>query len=319
MPQLQGALPGEVVDAGFLRRWAALFLDNLILTAGFYGLLVIAFLGLGASVGFDALARMDSNDPPAWFWAAYGGASLLYFVGAGLYYSLMESSVHQATVGKMALGIKVTDLDGRRLPWPRALARWAAAALSYLTLYIGFLMAAFTERRQALHDLAAGTRVVDKWAYSDTPERQQRGLSGCLVAFLIGMGLMLLVALLGIVAAIAIPAYSGYTQRTRVSEAIAQAGPLKAQVAVELEASGECPDNTSDGFDPATRYASPQVRQIEVYGLDDGRCAVVIDLDFPSSVDAEQRWIELALDRQTRQWSCRSALPDRMLPQHCRG
>jgi uncharacterized RDD family membrane protein YckC/type II secretory pathway pseudopilin PulG len=318
MSQLSTAA-GDVVDAGFLRRWAAFFVDSLILTAGFYGLLTIMFVILGASGGFEAMARLDSEDPPPWFWAAYGGASLLYFVGAALYYSVMESSASQATVGKMALSIKVTNLEGGRLSWPQALLRWVAAALSYVTLYIGFLMAAFTERKQALHDIVVGTRVVDKWAYTEFPERQQRGLSGCLVAFMIGIGLMILLAVLGIVAAIAIPAYHGYSERAKVIEAIGNAGAVKVEVAVAVEASGECPDNTSEGFAPPESYASQQVRQIEVYGLDDGRCAVVIDLTFPASLDPEQRWVELALDRQTRQWSCRSALPDNMLPAHCRG
>lgn len=320
MSQLQAAPSGDVVDAGFLRRWAAYFLDNLILTSAFYGLLMLAMVVVGVTGGFESLEKMDSEEPPAWFWAMYGGITLLYFVGAALYYSLMESCSHQATVGKMALGIKVTDLDGRRLSPSKALLRWICAALSYVTFYIGFLMAAFTERKQALHDIVAGTRVVDRWAYTEFPERQQRGLSGCLIAFLIGIGLMIAIAVLGIVAAIAIPAYHDYTQRAKVAEAIGTAAPLKLLVSERaIMEGGDCPDNASDGFDPPESYATAQVRQIEVYGLDDGRCAVVIDLTFPASLEAENRWIELALDRQTRQWSCRSALPDNMLPAHCRG
>ena len=58
----------------------------------------------------------------------------------------------------------------------------ATASLSYLTLYIGFLMAAFTERKQALHDMVAGTLVVDRWAYTEHPELQRRGLGGCVIA-----------------------------------------------------------------------------------------------------------------------------------------
>lgn len=319
MPQLQAAPDQDVVDAGFLRRWAAFFLDNLILTSAFYALVVVAMVLVGVTGGFEALGKMDSDDPPAWFWMLYGGLSLIYFIGAGLYYALMESSANQATVGKMALGIKVTDLDGRRLEFPRALLRWSAAALSYVTLYIGFLMAAFTERKQALHDVLVGTRVVDKWAYTDAPERQQRGLSGCLVAFLVGMALMIALAVLGIVAAIAIPAYQDYSHRARIAEALHTAAPLKLRVSEIVAAGGECPSNDSEGFQTPDAYATAQVRQIEVYELEDGRCAVVIDLNGLDLQSPDDRWLELALDKQTRQWSCRSALPDRMLPVQCRG
>ena len=315
----QPAAPHDVVDAGFLRRWAALFIDNLILSAGLFGLMMVVLVLVGVGGGFQALQALDGEEPPAWFWATYGGMFLVYYLGAALYYSLMEGSAQQATLGKMALGIKVTDLDGRRLTRAQALMRWFAAALSYLTLYIGFLMAAFTERKQALHDMVVGTRVVDKWAYTEFPERQQRGLSGCLIAFMIGIGLLLAVAVLGIVAAIAIPAYADYTQRAKVATALSGATALKVEVAMAVEGSGACPDNSSEGFDPPESYASAQIHQIEVYELEDGRCAIVIDLNEPASIDAEQRWLELALDPQTRQWSCRSGLPDRMLPSHCRG
>jgi uncharacterized RDD family membrane protein YckC len=72
----------------------------------------------------------------------------------------MESSAKQATVGKMALGIIVTDLEGRRLGFGRATGRYFAKILSALILGIGFLMAAFTERKQGLHDMVASTLVV---------------------------------------------------------------------------------------------------------------------------------------------------------------
>ena len=97
-------------------------------------------------------------------------------------------------------------MDGRRINGAHALGRWFAAALSYLTLFIGFLMAAVTDSKRALHDYVAGAQVVDAWAYTSFPERQKRGLSGCLVAFLVAM---LMVPILAILAAIAISQYQG--------------------------------------------------------------------------------------------------------------
>ena len=78
------------------------------------------------------------------------------------YYALMESSANQATVGKMALGIRVTDLAGNRLTFGRATARHFGKIISGLTLGIGYLMVAFTPSKQALHDIMAGCLVVNR-------------------------------------------------------------------------------------------------------------------------------------------------------------
>ena len=73
-----------------------------------------------------------------------------------------ESSVYQATLGKMMLGLRVTDLHGKRISIGRAVGRYFAKILSAVILCIGFIMAAFTQKKQALHDLIAGTLVVRK-------------------------------------------------------------------------------------------------------------------------------------------------------------
>ncbi len=77
-----------------------------------------------------------------------------------LYFTLLESSVLQATLGKTFIGIRVTDEQGRRISILKANARYWAKILSVLTLGVGFLMAGFTRRKQALHDFVAGTLVV---------------------------------------------------------------------------------------------------------------------------------------------------------------
>ena len=60
------------------------------------------------------------------------------------------------------LGIKVTDLEGNRISFGRALGRNLAKIISVLTFYIGYIMAAFTAKKQALQDMIAGTLVVKK-------------------------------------------------------------------------------------------------------------------------------------------------------------
>ena len=87
------------------------------------------------------------------------GGLLLVVVG-WLYYSLMESSPTQATLGKMAMGLRVTDMENQRVDFSRATGRFFGKFLSLFTFCIGFIMAAFTTRKQALHDQLASTLVL---------------------------------------------------------------------------------------------------------------------------------------------------------------
>ena len=166
---------GDVVPAGFWRRLAALFIDSMVVGFAYYLVLIVCVVVLG--VGGSLLMRggNDAEGMAAMF-VMMALVYLLYPVISAAYYVGFESSGKQATLGKMAVGIKVTDIDGRRLTLGRALLRWLAVMLNYLTLYIGYLIAAFTERKQGLHDMAVGTLVVDRWAYTAHPDWQQRGL-----------------------------------------------------------------------------------------------------------------------------------------------
>ena len=77
-----------------------------------------------------------------------------------LYFALFESSEKRGTPGKMACGLIVTDLGGGRIGFGRATGRFFAQLLSGTILMIGYLMAAFTQRKQGLHDMIAGTLVL---------------------------------------------------------------------------------------------------------------------------------------------------------------
>ncbi|MCQ8240382.1 RDD family protein [Rhizosaccharibacter radicis] len=103
---------------------------------------------------------------PALGWApgihVQGGGA--YFAASTLlglaYFVLLESSAWQGTIGKRVCRLRVTDLSGNRITPSRALLRYFAKYLSALTLGIGFLMAGWTHRKQALHDLMVGTLVM---------------------------------------------------------------------------------------------------------------------------------------------------------------
>lgn len=77
-----------------------------------------------------------------------------------LYFAYLESSEKQATLGKTAMGLKVTDMDGKRLSFATATVRYFAKILSALILFLGFVMIAFDAKKQGLHDKIAGTLVV---------------------------------------------------------------------------------------------------------------------------------------------------------------
>lgn len=125
------------VYAGFWNRFAAIFIDGLIL--GAFGWVLTSIFGLSDETSL------------------YG---LITAIAGFLYYTLQESSAAQATLGKRMLHIKVTDLNGGRISFGRAALRYFAKILSAVILLIGFIMAAFTEKKQALHDMIAGTLVV---------------------------------------------------------------------------------------------------------------------------------------------------------------
>ncbi|MBN2098436.1 MAG: RDD family protein [Dehalococcoidia bacterium] len=145
----------EAVEyAGFWRRFAAFLIDWLLI-------FVISFV-IGIVVGIVMIALMGSEDNEALTVIA---TVLDYTVGlviSWIYFASQESSSAQATLGKRALGIIVTDLDGKRVSFGRATGRFFGRIVSALILWIGFLMIAFTERKQGLHDLIANCLVVRK-------------------------------------------------------------------------------------------------------------------------------------------------------------
>lgn len=148
--------------AGFWERFAAVFIDGILL-----GVVsnVVTFITLGTTSFSDPEPVDPFGEPMAQMSAMLGQLLPSMLIGVvinWLYYAFMESSANQGTLGKMALNIKVTDLNGERISFGRATGRFFAKYLSSLTLLIGYIMAAFTERRQALHDMVASTLVVKK-------------------------------------------------------------------------------------------------------------------------------------------------------------
>jgi uncharacterized RDD family membrane protein YckC len=89
-------------------------------------------------------------------------AQYVNFLVTMLYTVLFNASKYQTTPGGMAVGIRVTDLEGRRISFGKSIVRYFASILSALILFMGFVAIAFTKRKQGLHDIIAGTLVVRK-------------------------------------------------------------------------------------------------------------------------------------------------------------
>jgi uncharacterized RDD family membrane protein YckC len=137
---------------GFWIRVLAALIDGVIVRVVAAPVALI-FGGLG-------MAGMMTGLPHVGLGILGGGVTIiLVLFGGWLYEALMESSSYQATIGKMILGMKVTDLYGKRISFGRATGRHFAKILSGMMLCIGFIMVGLTERKQGLHDLLAGTLV----------------------------------------------------------------------------------------------------------------------------------------------------------------
>lgn len=163
--------------AGFWKRFLAYVIDSFIINI----IMGIIFIPMFLIFGVSFFQEFDNNGNFQYNSVSYTqnlsesgeialvSAIILFVLVAiigsilisWLYSALMESSSKKATLGKMALGLIVTDMNGVKLSFGRASGRYFGKILSGLILNIGFIMAAFTEKKQALHDILAGTLVLE--------------------------------------------------------------------------------------------------------------------------------------------------------------
>jgi uncharacterized RDD family membrane protein YckC len=128
---------GDAIHAGFWRRSAALMLDMLVLAIPLLAIRYAFFLANSELLG-----------------------TIVVIVGLWLYFALLESTDMQATIGKRVMDLKVTDDHGARIGFGRATGRHFGKIVSGLILYIGYMLAGWTARKQALHDMMASCCVV---------------------------------------------------------------------------------------------------------------------------------------------------------------
>jgi uncharacterized RDD family membrane protein YckC len=147
------ALPPRPAFAGFWLRAVAYLMDTILvslvlgLIASFYPSTFIKF----PDAATPSLTSLPQLTPIAF---------AITMTATWFYYTLFEASVWQATPGKRVLRLYVADLNGQRVTFARAAARNFAKIISSLTFLVGYLVAGFTEKKQALHDILASCLVL---------------------------------------------------------------------------------------------------------------------------------------------------------------
>ncbi len=151
--------------AGFWMRFAAYLIDNII--CSFMAGIVFVPVSLITGISMFSLFKTDLNDEEKVAFAVgiIGMIAifvLIIIIIQWLYYALQESSAQQATFGKRAMGIIVTDMDGNRITFLNATGRHFGKIISGAIMNIGYIIAGFTEKKQALHDIMANCLVIKK-------------------------------------------------------------------------------------------------------------------------------------------------------------
>ncbi len=280
--------------AGFWRRFAATLLDVMIL--------LVPMIAIGSVV---ALVTGPKS-------TATAAADLSTLVVLWLYFAIMESSPKQATLGKLAFGLRVIDLDGNRVSFLRASARFFAKSLSALSLSVGFLMAAVTRRKQALHDIVASSLVINVDATAsevlragDAPARSAGGIFAIVLA-------VVCLPLAAAGAAVAIPLYQDYAVRAKVTDAVQSARGATTGVAAYMARHKAPPRSLEDARAvPSSQYLREAVITKEG--------AIVLTLAVPQLEGRRITFVPSTLGSNKIVWTCISEdIAPRLLPRQCR-
>ncbi|MGH8113834.1 MAG: RDD family protein [Rhodanobacteraceae bacterium] len=313
-----------VLHAGFWRRVAAWIIDMLIIGTVHWFLvlslgtwLLVPWTMLGGVHGMAMARFFDVTLQPL-------GIVILW-----LYFALCESSAWQATPGKLALGLQVTDEYGQQIGFGRATGRYFGKYVSALILGIGFLLAGWTARKQALHDFMAGCCVVRKagltaWrgeqgdgAASVASPPPQTGMPGWAIALIVIVGCFLLVPVVAILAAIAVPAYQNYTVRAEVSQGLESTDRARALFGEYIRKRGTLPSSNADlGLSRPEAIRARYVTSVQITG---GKVVVTYGNRADPAISGGHVVMSPAGNAAKLQWHCSSPdIRDNYLPENCR-
>lgn len=311
------------LHAGFWLRVVAWIIDALILGP----VVVVAVALVVATVlPLDGLGSGYALGVLLWAWP-------VSFALAWLYYAVCESSRWQATPGKLALGLRVTDEYGSRVNFARASGRWIGMLVSGALFDVGYLLVAWTARKQALHDLMAGCCVVRRdglrmWRSIDRGTAASRdsgiaatppeGMPGWAVALLaLGVGVFVVLPFAAALSAVAIPAYRNHRVRAEVATAMDSTTRVRALVGEYIVERGALPtDNGALGLPTPGAIRSAYVRSVRVAN---GKLVVTFGNRANAWVSGGHLVISPVGNAQRLRWHCASPdIAPRYLPRACR-
>ena len=266
---------GESVHASFWLRVGAYLIDQFVLGA----VAMAGFMMFGIGVLGITLAAEDRPEFGAPLVFAFLELLALMIVVPWLYNAILESSPRQATLGKMACGIKVTDLQGERISFGRATGRHFAQWITDMSWLIGYLMVAFTKKRQSLHDMIAETVVVGAMVeparvVSAPPARR---MSGWGIATIVAA---IVIIPVGIFTAIGFVAWREYSLRCEVAEGLSLGSRYKQGVEDYVKANGRWPADLADiRSAPALQRRVAGSRFVESIEIWDGTIVIAYGRD----------------------------------------
>lgn len=161
-PPKSTSIPQQTIPLNPPKPPKALTINSTIQYAGFWRRLAAHCIDFSILLFISFFLYFINSGIPSDASEFLGGMLGYYILLAFLYSPVMESFTCQGSIGKMALGIIVTDLNGKRLSWGQANRRHISKLASYLLFLIGFIMVAFTQKKQALHDKISGCLVLRK-------------------------------------------------------------------------------------------------------------------------------------------------------------
>lgn len=286
-----------LVYAGFWTRFLASFLDLLLIGGGVI-LMLIAIAGLMIVSGRDNIVH--NNLAVSIFCFAIAGLSFAYFI-------LMESGEQCATFGKRWMNIKILDTSGSRLNTSRALGRLIVRFVTQLSLLVGFLIQPFTPRKQALHDLLAGTIVV----------RANESQKISVMATLLVLFFALMVPALALFSTAGLPIFQQYIQKVQLEKGMQVGAKATSAVARFYHNNGRVPAVIAD----ADRYlgTTSHISAIDI-NQQNGEITLTFSEAERKAIRSKHLLFTPAVDTsQSIIWKCHSNdIDTQRLPESCK-
>lgn len=184
----------QILYGGFWARLAAYFIDRLVVGVGMF----ILIMPLGFLLG---VYSSDSSLEEGILGVVFVLLVIVIMLLSNFGYFVYMTYKYQSTLGKMAVGIKVLNDNGKKPTLSEVMMREVLGKIvSYLTMKIGYLIAAFTDKKQALHDMIGKTIVVAKDQKEGSNKVVVAVVNTCFIGFYVLVSIFYLFLMIALVA-----------------------------------------------------------------------------------------------------------------------